>query len=92
MRGPLDRTTADGWWWRLMAEFRTLVPFRTTVALGEVTAIDRAGVDVLLSLAGAQAERGRPVWFAEAPPEAREALRAAGLGHAILEDGDLAGG
>lgn len=73
-----------------MEEFRRRTPFRTTVALGEVTAIDRAGVDALLSFAAAQAERGRPVWFAEPPPEARDALVAAGLGHLIL--GDPAGG
>ena len=74
-----------------MAEFRTRVPFRTTVALGEVTAIDRAGVDVLLSLAGAQAERGRPVWFAEPPAAAREALLAAGLGHTIHDPREPSG-
>lgn len=74
-----------------MAEFRTRVPFRTTVALGEVTAIDRAGVDVLLSLAGAQAERRRPVWFAE--PPARRARRCSPRASArtILDPRDLSG-
>lgn len=84
IRGPLDATTADGWWWRLMEEFRPRMPFRTTVALGAVTSIDRTGIDALLSLAGAQAERGRPIWFADPPPEVRDALVAAGLGDRVI--------